>query len=273
MSLTKQIRLSTKCIKDVPLDSNGDFYFIVNNEEFKTSKITSDLLFPKICKMHLSDPTFNTFIINTVNKGNFSNILKLSNFKENSIPINEIAFVSEILDILGNEYIKIEDSETITIDNVIKLFEKHNKHNIFKSKVSKEIDFISSHLFELIEREEDCLIQFNINSLERIINNSNIQIEDENQLLSFLNKLYLKDPKYAPLFEYVRFENCNEIEVSDFLNIFYIDDLTAGIWKAISKRLKQKVNIIIKKRKYQKYNRYRNQSIFPHIYDIKYDFK
>ena len=67
MSQGNQIQLKPLSILQVPLYSyQKDFTFIVNGEEFKTSRIFSDLISSKISQMHSNDPTFDTFYINTL---------------------------------------------------------------------------------------------------------------------------------------------------------------------------------------------------------------
>ena len=99
MSETK-IQLQITSILSVPIDSySKDFMFIVNGEEFQTTKIISDLLSPKISQIHKIDPTFDTYTILTRNRGNFSSFLRLINFSEETIPNNDLPFLLEILDI------------------------------------------------------------------------------------------------------------------------------------------------------------------------------
>ncbi|KAK8849360.1 hypothetical protein M9Y10_018759, partial [Tritrichomonas musculus] len=103
MSLTKKIQLKATSILNVPLQLyEEDFSFVVNGEEFKTSRIISDLLSPKICQLRMNDPTLNMYVINTSEQGNFSNVLKLVNFDQNDIPENEIPFILEVMEILNN---------------------------------------------------------------------------------------------------------------------------------------------------------------------------
>lgn len=81
-----KVQLKISSIKNVPLQTyNDDFSFIVNGEEFKTSRLVSDLLSPKICQIHTNDPTFDHFIIDTQSKGNFSRILQLNNLNDLTI--------------------------------------------------------------------------------------------------------------------------------------------------------------------------------------------
>lgn len=54
-----QIILKPISILNVPFQIyQKDFTFFVNDEEFKTNKIISDILSPKICQIHYNDPTF-----------------------------------------------------------------------------------------------------------------------------------------------------------------------------------------------------------------------
>ena len=67
-----QFQLEIKSILNVPLQIyEDDFTFFVNGEEIKTSRIIADLLSPKICLYHRTDPTMDKIIINTEHTGQF----------------------------------------------------------------------------------------------------------------------------------------------------------------------------------------------------------
>ena len=70
--ISDNIQLKISSILNVPLCAYNEFSFIVNEKVYKTTQIISDLLSPKICQIHKSDPTANSFIIDTENKGDFS---------------------------------------------------------------------------------------------------------------------------------------------------------------------------------------------------------
>ena len=94
------MQLNPSTILNVPIETYpNDFTFIVNGQKFKTSRLVSDLLSPKISHIHANDPTYDTFTIDTSNHGNFDNILKLVNFKEVNYPEKEIPFISEVIEI------------------------------------------------------------------------------------------------------------------------------------------------------------------------------
>ena len=60
------IQLLTESILQVPILSfPKDFTFIVNNEDFQTSKLVACLLSSKISKINQIDPTICHYMINT----------------------------------------------------------------------------------------------------------------------------------------------------------------------------------------------------------------
>lgn len=238
-----QIKLEIKSLLRVPLQTYDEFYFIVNEKEFKTTRIISDLLSPKICQIHRCDPTINSFTINTQQKGDFSFFLKLTNFESIEIPSSESQFILEVCEILGNEFIQIDIKiPDITENNVFDHLQNHLKSQIYYSKpISNEIDFISSNLFSLIENKSEQLMQLDINTIERLIDNTELKIIDEDQLLKFINHLYSSDSEYSKLYKYVIFQNIKEETIEEFLNIYNINDINNETWTAISYRLKQQI--------------------------------
>ena len=94
--------LDSKCVKNLPLDKyEKDFTFIVNGRKYETNHIIADLLSLKISQIHLNDPTFDTYIINTRSTGDFSHILDLATFQTKKIENNELHFLNEIIEIFA----------------------------------------------------------------------------------------------------------------------------------------------------------------------------
>lgn len=147
MTLTTKIQLGTETILNIPLQEyKEDFTFIVNGKMFKTNRLIADLLSPNICRLHSIDPTINTFTINTQAKGNFSYVLNLIKFEQTEIPMNEVQFVSDVIEKLGNNSIRFIEkvqSVKITIENVFTLIQKHIK---FEKFYSKELMILISYL-------------------------------------------------------------------------------------------------------------------------------
>lgn len=243
MSQISKVQIKPSCILGIPLQVYAnDFSFIVNGQEFKTSQLISDLLSPIICRIHANDPTFNVFEVNTKTPGNFSNILNLFNFKINNIPESELPFLLEVIEILGNDSIEYEESESIelTIDNVFKQIRQHEIHSKFNhNRFLKEIEFISSHFFELCDSHEEEFLNISVFTLFEILSCESLELESEDQLLKFADSLYKRDDKYSILYEAVFFENVSALAMKEFLSLFDSDDMTAATWDRLKKRLEK----------------------------------
>lgn len=235
------IQLKFSSLLQVPLHSyERDFSFIVNGKEFKTNRIVSDLISPKISKNHSVDATFDTFTINTRNHGDFSIILNLINFQQIELPENQLPFISEVFEILGCELIDIIEpnrSTKLTFGNIFKQIQFHSKYgNFYLKSLTEEIDFISSNFHSLYETNIEELENLDINILDFIINNDKLRIENEDQLLDFINILYEKDEKNSFLYEYVIFTNVSAKSLKTFYDIFDLNDINQHIWKNLGDR-------------------------------------
>lgn len=240
-----KIQLNLSSISRVPFHVyDTDFSFIVNGKEYKTNHLVSDILSPKISKIHNNDPTLNTFIINTKAVGDFSTILKLINGNQIDIPKSETNFIFEVFQILGYDSIDYVQSENnlseITAENVFSNVQYHEKYAYFFSQnLGQEIEFISSHFYELSEKEE--LSTLSVETLEAIFSSESIQLNSEDQLLRAINKLYSKSRSYYPLFEYIKFNFLSTEAIQEFIEIFDSNDLTKVTWNQICNRLKCEV--------------------------------
>ena len=261
MSHPCKILLKPSCILTVQLQNYGDdFFFIVNGEEFKTSRLIADLLSPVICNMHSTDPTINIFTIKTSQSGDFSHILDLFNSQQNLIPESELPFINEVIEILCNESIEYENQNKttmITKENVFSFIKQHEKFPLlYKNRYLTEIDFISSHFSELCETQEGEkeLKSLSIDTLMSIFSNNQLRLKTEDQLLNFLNQLCLNDVKYSILYETVLFEHVSKETMKEFVSIFDIENMNNFIWNRLSRRLVE--DISIEKKKSEENDRY-----------------
>lgn len=247
MSNIMQAKLDTSCILTVPFQIyEKDFTFIVNGEEFKTNRLIASLISPKISKMQTNDPTISQFTIETQNKGNFQPFLNLINFQQNHFQLEDIPFIEEVVGILGSDYLSFvhpESQSEITTDNVFDQIIKHISYpNVNSQLIQEDIELIASQFYQI---NQDMLIEkfeiLNIDVIRRILTSPQLMLKSEDQLVSIINELYLKDPDFSVLYEYVNFEYISEVKMFEFLSIFNIDDLTNSTWKKISNRLLKKV--------------------------------
>lgn len=267
-----QIKLNQSSILKVPFDQyDKDFLFIVNGEEFKTSRIIADLLSPKICQNHLNDTTNNEFIINTNAKGDFSLILNLINFDYHDISNQDIPFLTEVLKILENDSIEIKyiDQESeLTLEKAIEFIKNYENFGFFSSNlIDKNINYISSHFYEIKENENENLLEdISPSTIYKILTNTNLQLDSEDQLITVINHLYSHNSNFHFLYEYVNFENISKEKIIQFLNTFDINDLTNETWRKISVRLQQDL-----KEKVTQKSRYFNKKV-PLLYSENSEF-
>ena len=255
--MNQTIKLQDSSILHVPLDKYPkDFLFIVNGEEYHTSFIFADLLSPKISKIHYSDPTMSTYLINTETKGDFNRFINLQNFKELNLNENDLPFFSEIIQELETDSFNIEiPTPKLTIDNIFEQFNKHFLSPLFYSKqYESEIDFISSNFPEILKQHKQNLSNLPIEVLQDIFQNNNLQLDTEDELLEFINEVYKQGTETSILYSYVYFSNVEINSIDTFLNIFNICDLTSEVWNSISNRLRREIvkNEELKVKRYRK---------------------
>lgn len=221
----------------------NDFTFIVNGNQYETSKFFADYLSPIVARLHNNDPSINTFSINLSNNnqdGNFQEILDLANFVEYQIPQNERLFFAEVFEIIGSESIELKtEEESITLNNVFDRIQLHEKYeNYYQKILQEEIDFVSGHFYEINQNQEQLLGTLKESTIEKIINNSKLQLKTNDQLIGVINDIYRIDPKYAKLYEFVDFADASNESINNFASHFDINDLTAGSFAAILNRFK-----------------------------------
>lgn len=241
--MKQSIKLQTSAILHVPLDKyDNDFTFIVNGQYFKTSKIVADLLSSKISSYHSIDPTISDITINTHFKGDFQKFLQLQQFKEENISsIEEFLFIREIIKELGTEKVKIiEYREDITIENVIERIEKDEKYReIYFDEFENEVKFIAKHFSEIISNQKESFLNLSLYTVDRIINDSNLQLENEDELLKLINEFYQQSHEFSVLYESVCFSNVEIETFEEFINIFNVDDLNMSTWHSICECIKK----------------------------------
>ena len=234
------IKLSTNSILQVPIRNyEEDFTFLVNGEEFHTSKLVADLLSTKLSNEHFSDPTINHMIINTRTRGNFQTILDLINFNEERINDESLSFISEVFEQLEPSNIEIKSNNIeLTIDNVISELKKHESlRSLYSTRFEEEVDFLSSHMYEISETRYEEIETLSSDTIESVINNSKLQLESEDQLLCLVNFLYSKSRENSNLYEFVDFVQVETVSMETFSCIIDKEDLTICTWRNLLSRM------------------------------------
>lgn len=252
-----KIQLKPSCIIGVPLTNCDEaFTFIINGQKYETSRIIANLILPRVGPIQLIDPTIKEYVINTNQKGNFQIILDLITFIPVTIPDSEILFIEEIAKQLDNKHIQIkkDPKENITKKNVISLIQKHEKFPfLYSQNLQKEIDFAAESFHFLDKQQKQEILDLSIETIERILLNKQLLVESEDQVLSLVNKLYIKNKENAFLYEHVIFANVSPAKMIKFFNIFDFNDIDAGLWDKLKERMCKN---IVRDANYNAYNRY-----------------
>lgn len=237
--------LSPNNLKDLLFEKyEQDFTFIVNGQEYKTSRIVADILSPKIKNAHLSDSTINKFYINTNNQKSdiihFPDFLKLVNYETNSIKTDIINEYSDYFYHLGNnhDYIRLQlirlnlitkEDPLLTFSSIF-LNEEKQEISYEEEGLKDFISFISSHFYEI---DQEKMKKLPKSAIYSIISNPNLRVSDEDSFLNFIVELYLNDRSYSDLFEYVIFNNVRKKALKSFFSVFTYEDINMNIWHSI----------------------------------------
>ena len=241
-----QFVLNSDKLKYLPFDNyDKNFTFIVNNKEYKTSRIVADILSPVIQKYHKTDETIDTFTIDIEDMNSnhdFSEVLSLLSFESREISEEESDFFRKIFFLLGNdeEYAKLypKFQGELTVSNVFNVLQERQRclrqrPELLASISSAEIEFISGHFFEIDESE---LKKLGIDIIEEVVKNRNLHIDNEDSLLKFLIEIYKEDQSASFLFDYVIFGNVSREGLLDFYEAFDLNDIDNEVWKMILDR-------------------------------------
>ncbi|KAK8871362.1 hypothetical protein M9Y10_007085 [Tritrichomonas musculus] len=248
MSEINQIKLTPSCIFGVPFHVYAqDFTFIVNDKEFKTSHLIAELLSSKICQMRSNDPTCDTYVINTEHQGDFQQILNLVDFNQATLQTDDLVFLLEVIESLENNSIELTgtmDNVELTADNVFTLIQKHEKFpKFYSNQIVREIEFIASHFYELVETCKDKIKNLSFDTLLRVLSDDKLKLNNEDQLLNFANEIYANDRKLFEIYETVVFKNVSSFIMKDFVSIFDYEDLNSKTWISLSARLQEEVDM------------------------------
>lgn len=128
---------------------------------------------------------------------------------------------------------------------MLSFLSQHEANKIYYSQnITDEIDFISSHFFNLCETHQEELKSLSFNTLYQIISNPKLGLTDEDQLVKFFNIINrdIDDPDYGILYNFIIFANVESSTIEEFIDIFNYNNLTYKTWKSPSNRLKHPLN-------------------------------
>ncbi|OHS99298.1 hypothetical protein TRFO_34302 [Tritrichomonas foetus] len=228
----------------------NDFTFIVNGDEYQTTRFLADLISQKVNSLHLTDQMIDYFEVTTKYKGDFQKILDFPKLMKVDISNNdETKYFIDVMQKLGNNqflenFIKYEDISEgndsfpeLTVSNVFKFLRL--KRLINKDlPIQKELIFIAEHLFEIENAQEILLKEIDdCDLLYFIFSHENLCIESETWLLRFVIRLIDIDKRYLSLFDLIELSALDENGIIDFVEFFDVSNINIGIWKSVCARM------------------------------------
>jgi hypothetical protein len=109
------------------------------------------------------------------------------------------------------------------------------RHN-FEWISCEEIGILAGHFHEL---PETLLTECPIDFLSALLSHRDLQIKDEDSLLTFLSSLWTSNPASFVLSEFVRFEFVSVNQIADFVesSFSFLVEFNREIWRSIAHRL------------------------------------
>lgn len=148
----------------------------------------------------------------------------------------------------------------ITIDSAIKRLLKYEKSTFsIPIQISKEIEFLASHFYELKESQTEEICKLKPTTIEQIISHKKLELDTEDQLLTFINELYsINQKEYSTFYEHICFTNVSSQKMVEFISLFDIENMNNGTWTSLCDRLCRE--LIESNSKSGKKQRYRKSS-------------
>lgn len=143
----------------------------------------------------------------------------------------------EVIEILGTESFNVTSvgrDQKLTTDNVLKYLKKHEKNeNFYLNSFLEEIEYASSHFFEICEESEEEMKSLQATTLSKILRSRNLHLKD--QLLNFLNTLYGIDTYNSSLYDTVIFTNVTSECMKKFVDTIELKDVNESTFALRSK--------------------------------------
>ena len=214
----------------------------VGSSKYVLPKLIAVFISPIIAEKIRENPDLNKFELNINDEQKiFRLVVQLAYGNQVQFEPHQLPVLEAIGKALGNQELVILSQTTNT-----KTHEDINIQNavtklISKKKLRAKYDFIIEYIaFHFSDMSEKDLEKLEIDDIQKIVSHSKFRTNSESSLFRFIFGLYMEhndDPRYSELFSKVLFEKLDEEEMSDFVNNFSSNQMTDGIWQAISRRL------------------------------------
>ena len=131
----------------------------------------------------------------------------------------------------------------LNTNNIFPLLKKHENHrSLMKENYTNDIEFVSTHFYELCEDNDTNFISLDIQTLIDILEHPKLRLRNEDQLVEFINRLFETDHKYSILYDSVIFLNVSSDQMSNFISTIEQDYITSDTWRHLCQRLSRNIN-------------------------------
>ena len=229
---------------------------INNSKEIKIPLLVAVSFSSLISQMLINDSLMTEFYVedhslDDIQDNIIDKLIELLNLKEIQLENEEISQLAKLGKVLGSKELiqpylnKIKEYEqNLNDENVISLIKQKHSFDIPIEEFNSEVLFISSKFSNFVDQLIDLSKDIKYyNVIESIVKNENLQLQTENELLSFILKLSEQDNIYELLFQYVWLEYCSIGTIKQFIE--YIDknickdNHIKSIIKCVNRRLIQ----------------------------------
>lgn len=160
-------------------------------------------------------------------------ILNLIKFNENTFTNDDLPFLVEIIENLESTTLNVtitqetENSSISDIKNTLAKLQFHQKFpHFYIDQITKEIELISERFYEIAKSEKEKISQLGYDTVSRIISNSKLCIETEDDIFDLIIDLYSQNPEYVNLFSFVIFKNVSKEKMEEFAVRVRYEDIT-----------------------------------------------
>lgn len=217
--LKSEIRLSPYGLQRVNECDSRPFCFAVGDSKYWCSVSQACFISPCVFRLLLTDYTVGMFYVDVEDPDLvFKDILELGSGSSVTVDQDNIGVIRSIAIALenGELYSRVLEcevySESADIHSTIKTLLECRAFGLLPEK---EISFLASHFDQL---DPMTISRLSIAELEKILQSSKLQINDENSLLEMIIELCLEDADYFIMFRYVRIQRLDVIHFEAYFN-------------------------------------------------------
>lgn len=219
----------------------NDFTFAIGTKIYSCPRILADILSPKISKMHLIDPTVDSFTINIDDPSeNFQFFIDLISIGKSDITPNKISFVLDVCNILDNTELFSRILSQSAVESIITMHNIEEKLSYIdylaedSDEFDKIIEFASSNFSEI----SHLLKSLSYETLAKIFSTKSLFLDSEDFLLNFILSLISKHgDEFLTLISFVDFVHLSVEGVKIFLQNVNSENITQDIWESMCARL------------------------------------